>query len=137
MAKNNYSVKIKVDNSKKVIQLKDKAVEDALEEIGLRAVAYAKKNCPVDTGRLRNSITYATKIYAGQGTYTDESGTKTFNDATAKNTPKKSEVIIGSNVEYAEKVENNHKGKKHFLRNSATQHSDEYKKVLEKHLKNV
>jgi len=47
---------IKADNRKEVL----KALEDnafrALTECGLVAEGYAKLNCPVDTGSLRNSI---------------------------------------------------------------------------------
>ena len=35
------------------------AKSTALELIGGKAESYAKKLCPVDTGRLRNSITHA------------------------------------------------------------------------------
>jgi hypothetical protein len=51
-------------------------VEQALIAIGLTAETYAKQECPVDTGRLRNSITHEVDM----------------NDKAS---------IIGSNVEYA------------------------------------
>lgn len=63
------------DNSDMVLKAKDEAVARALEMIGLKAEGYAKMICPVDTGRLRNSITH-----------TQED----------RNTE-----IIGTNVEYA------------------------------------
>lgn len=57
-----------------------KATKEQLQKAGIiiggMAESYAKENCPVDTGRLRNSIA---------NTYDED--TKT--------------VIIGSNVEYA------------------------------------
>jgi phage gpG-like protein len=49
------------DNSDKVLDEFDDAIEVALEEIGLTAEGYAKKECPVDTGRLRNSISHDVK----------------------------------------------------------------------------
>jgi hypothetical protein len=49
-------------------------IEQALIAIGLTAETYAKRDCPVDTGRLRNSISH---------TYDEDS------------------AYIGSNVEYA------------------------------------
>lgn len=52
----------------------EQARERSLEMIGLTAEKYAKELAPVDTGRLRNSITH---------------------EVDAKN------VYIGSNVEYA------------------------------------
>lgn len=60
------------------IEGKNKAVEKALEKIGLVAERYAKEKCVVDTGRLRNSISHQT----------DEDT-----------------VYIGTNVEYAPYVE--------------------------------
>ena len=58
----------------------ERAIHNALEEIGDKAEYYAKELTPVDTGRLRNSITYDVK--------TDEKA-----------------VYVGTNVEYAEYVE--------------------------------
>lgn len=101
------------DNSKEFIEAKDKAIAAALEAIGLTAEGYAKNECPVDTGRLRNSISHTAD---GDSAY------------------------IGTNVEYAAAVEygdgkNFTTGNAHFLRNAATQHSDEYKQITEKQLK--
>lgn len=64
------------DNSDKVLSEFEQAIARALERIGSQAEGYAKDLCPVDTGRLRNSISH--KV--------DKGG-----DA----------VYIGSNVEYA------------------------------------
>lgn len=61
-----------------VIQAKNEAVEKALNVIGLVAERYAKELCPVDTSRLKNSISHEV----------DE------------NT-----VYVGTNVEYAPYVE--------------------------------
>lgn len=55
-------------------------IEQALIAIGMTAETHAKELCPVDTGRLRNSITHEVDM----------------NDQS---------VIIGSNVEYAKYVE--------------------------------
>ena len=48
------------DNSDKFKSAMSKAKMAALEAIGLKAEGYAKAICPVDTGRLRNSITHDT-----------------------------------------------------------------------------
>lgn len=64
------------DNSDEFLKALPEQIEQALTAIGLTAESYAKQECPVDTGRLRNSITNAVRA--------DE---KT--------------VYIGSNVEYA------------------------------------
>lgn len=68
------------DNSRLIQQAKDEAVQRALEEIGIKAESYAKLKCPVDTGRLRNSITHNA-------------------------TMQEDTVYIGTNVEYAPYVE--------------------------------
>ena len=88
------------DNSAIFKKAKDEAVARALEAIGLTAERHAKERCPVDTGRLRNSISHATEQYSGQGSYTDNHG-NSFNDASARASPEKNAVYIGSNVEYA------------------------------------
>lgn len=105
------SVEIK-DNSKKVLSEFEKQLNMGLESVGVTAERYAKKECPVDTGRLRNSIAYSV-----QG----------------------NDVYIGTNVVYAPQVEfrdiAHRTGKAHFLKDSALNHSDEYKKIVENALK--
>ena len=46
-------------NKQEILNHLPDVVEAALEAIGLTAEGYAKDECPVDTGRLRNSITHA------------------------------------------------------------------------------
>lgn len=82
----------------------------ALSAIGEKAEEYAKKQCPVDTGRLMNSISY------------------NVDDDT---------VYIGTNVKYAPKMEYTdmyHKGgrRAHFLKDAATTHGNEYKDLAKK-----
>ena len=48
------------DNSEQVLSAMEKAIKNGLEAIGLTAEGHAKKITPVDTGRLRNSISHAT-----------------------------------------------------------------------------
>lgn len=83
----------------------------ALEIIGGKAETYAKQLCPVDTGRLRNSITHQQM---------DE------------NTE-----VIGTNVEYAPYVElgTRKMTARPYLRPAAENHSAEYRAVLEAELK--
>ena len=85
-----------------------------LEAIGQEAEGYAKDDCPVDTGRLRNSISH--KVEQAE-------------DA----------VYIGTNVAYAPYVEygeyRHTTGKNHFLRDAATTHGDHYKAIMEAALK--
>lgn len=96
------------DNSKEVLDEMAVKIAAALEAIGGQAEMYAKTDCPVDTGRLRSSISHAT------------------DDKTA---------YIGTNVEYAPEIEYRdtaHKtGKAHFLRDAASTHGAEYKQITQ------
>lgn len=108
-----FEIKL-TDNSGEVLkELQDK-IPTVLEAWGLQAERHAKKYCPVDTGRLRNSISHA------EG---DEEGTE----------------VIGTNVEYAAPVEMGHilpNGKfvqpKPFLRPAAENHASEYEAIAKK-----
>ena len=88
----------------------DSKVEIALEKIGLRAETHAKKYCPVDTGRLRNSISHT------------QSGDTEY---------------IGTNVEYAPYVEFGTSKQKPqpYLKPAVTDHVDEYKRIVKETLK--
>lgn len=123
------------DHSKEALEAEKKAVEKALMKMGMKAEGYAKRNCPVDTGRLRNSITYATSEYHSSGKSPAEGS-----DYSPHARPDNNDVYIGTNVEYAVYVEFNDRaahevGHAHFLRNAATDHTDEYKRILESALK--
>ena len=122
------------DYSKEILSALEKGKRNALTAIGATAETHAKDNITaddlIDTGRLRNSITYATGDYLGIGTYTDKKKKK-YTDAKARNTPKDDEVAIGTNVEYAaytelgtEKITAHH-----YLKRAVTEHKDEYKKL--------
>ena len=120
------------NNSEEVKSAMADALARALEKIGLVAEGYAKRLCPVDTGRLRNSITHATATYRGVGIYQDGAG-NVFNDATANGTPQQNEVYIGTNVEYAPYVElgTSRTRAQPYLKPAVVNHSDEYKKIVE------
>ena len=100
------------DNMDEVLAALERAKRRGLEAIGLTAEGYAKRETPVDTGRLRNSISHATD---------DEA------------------AYIGTNVEYAPYVELGARGRqgKHMLQRAATEHADEYKQIMEDALKNA
>lgn len=97
-----------VSHTKDALNGMAKAKARALEIIGGKAESYAKKLCPVDTGRLRNSITHAQ-----------------FDENTE---------VIGTNVEYAPYVElGTHKQKAQpYLRPAAENHTSEYKAIIKK-----
>lgn len=100
------------DNSGEFLKALPEQIEQALIAIGLTAESYAKSDCPVDTGRLRNSITNAIR--------SDEES-----------------VYIGSNVEYAAFVElgTSRMKARPYLKPAATEHTAEYKALAEQALK--
>lgn len=122
------------DNSKEILEALGEQIGVALAAIGAEAEGYAKENCPVDTGRLRNSISFATST-AHENTDTP----KQSGDDDMHGTPEEGAVYIGTNVEYAEQIEYSeypHKvGRAHFLRDAAATHGDHYKAILEAYLK--
>lgn len=132
------------DNTGKILQNFEKGMTAGLEAIGLQAERYAKENCPVDTGRLRNSITHTTAKNAGQGysyTYRAETGTGSETEY-HRGGAGANEVYVGTNVEYAPAQETNdyynHRvGRAHFLRDAAANHGETYKKILENQLKSI
>lgn len=95
------------DNSDKIKAELSASTDAILEALGLTAEGYAKENCPVDTGRLRNSITHKAD---GNTAY------------------------IGTNVEYAPDVElfdmPHRTGKAHFMRDAVQNHTDEYRSII-------
>ena len=123
MAKQRQITSVKVISHKdEVITLTDLAVEKALYTVGLEVEKYAKALAPVDTGRLRNSINFATHDFAGTGAGTDK----------PHGNPDKGLVCIGTNVEYAPYQEFGTKyqtGTK-FLRPAVENHMNEYQEIF-------
>ena len=103
----NFKFKSRKDE---VLDELDNALEVALEEIGLTAEGFAKKKCPVDTGRLRNSISHAS---------TEDT------------------AYVGTNVEYAVYVEMGTVNTKPqpYLRPAITEHKDTYRAIVKRNLK--
>ena len=75
-----------------------KDIEEGLVEIGERGVKYLKLETPVDSGRLRNSMSYTTnnKVYTPLGHNADDN---------LRRSSDKETVYIGTNVIYAPSVE--------------------------------
>ena len=98
------------DNSAAVLAAFDAKKTQALLAVGAAAERHAKAITPVDTGRLRNSISHAV---AGDAAY------------------------IGTNVEYAPYVEYGTYRTKahHMLKRAATEHGDEYRRIVESAMK--
>lgn len=105
-------MKFKMENdfSDLIEQATFSQIETALEKVGLMAERNAKIACPVDTGRLRNSITH---------------------------THDKNTAYVGTNVEYAPYVEMGTKNTKAqpYLKPAIVNHIQEYKNTIEQELK--
>ena len=133
------------DNTDEVLAALEKAKVRGLTAIGMTAEGHAKKKITqakaVDTGRLRNSITFAVSgesanISSYSGDHGEEGGTYS---GTAPNDKEKA-VYIGTGVKYAAGIETgSHRkaGGVHFLQDAAANHSDEYKKLMEDSMKNA
>jgi len=103
----NFDVSI-TDNTDEVKNALPQQIERALIAIGAVAEGRAKQYCPVDTGRLRNSITNVVEM-------------------------SEQAVYIGTNVEYAAFVElgTSRMAPRPYLRPAATEHTEEYRQLLE------
>ena len=124
------------DNSNEVIGLFQKAKHRGLEAIGLAAEGHAKRKCPVDTGRLRNSITYA---IAGYQTHVQNYRRGNVVGGTSQ---KHKRYEYGGDVMEGEKDSAVFIGSKgrapvHFLQDAATGHAKEYKRLMEDSMKNA
>lgn len=130
MSRATFDFKLK-SNRKEVLRGSEEAVERGLAVIGMRAVTYTHRpkergGTPVDTGRLRNSIAWATASQSGGGTDAPPGGGA--DDHT---------VVIGTNVKYGKIVEEGTSKRKpaHMLRNALIDGSGEYARIMEASLK--
>ena len=96
------------DNTDRVIEELGIALGRALEAVGIEAESDAARLCPVDTGRLRNSITH-----------TIEGGSSPA-------------AIIGTNVEYSAYVHNGVHGRpgQPFLTDAVNQNLGRYRQIF-------
>lgn len=131
------------DNTSEFLDALEKAIDNGLEAIGMTAEGHAKRKITdypaVDTGRLRNSITYAISgKKAKTETYKDNDGNTYQYSGTAPDDTDPS-VYIGTNVEYGAYVEigTSRMGARPFLKPAASEHSDEYKRIMEAALKSA
>ena len=121
------SVEVK-SNLYVVGKMSKEAMVNALISVGLLTSGYAQDLCPVDTGRLRDSITHAYSTDTGDGSAV---------------------LLVGTNVEYAPYVELGHRQQpgrfvpkikkrlvrawvpgKPFLRPAFENHTDEIEKII-------
>lgn len=105
-------IEIRADNARQIEDAIDRALAAALEEVGLVCEGYAKRLCPVDTGRLRNSITHIVR-------------------------PSEKSAYVGTNVEYGPYIElgTSRSKPQPFLKPAAADHEGVYRKIFEKHLR--
>ncbi len=121
------------DNSEELLEALAEASDRALIAVGMEAESNAKHECTaVDTGRLRNSITYATSN-ANSGVtyrYSDNNGVSYSQDIGTVDS--EDVVIIGTNVEYAIPIElgNHMRSGIHFLKNAIVKYSKRYLEII-------
>ena len=109
-----------IDNLDEVLRALDGALETGLVKIGAAAQGYAKDNTPVRTGILRDSIGVEVK-------------------------PDEKAAYIGTMVDrfpkkpYGKYVELGARGRPgvHMLQRAASEHEDEYKRLMEDSMKNA
>ena len=108
------------DNLQEVLKALDGALDTGLVKIGAAAQGYAKDNTPVRTGTLRDSI-----------------GVEVKKDEKA--------AYIGTMIDkfpdkpYGKYVELGARGRNgvHMLQRAASEHADEYKRIMEDAMKNA
>lgn len=128
-------------NKREVQQLTAEAIQRGLEATGMEAVTLTHRlkeqgGTPVDTGRLKNSIAWATSTHEGFAyTYTDDNK-KPYSDQVGSGLPDGT-VVIGTNVEYAEIIEEGRQGGggAHMLRNAINDIAPRAKKLVEASIK--
>lgn len=136
------------DNSEGFLEKLRKSMIQAAKKVGSMAEGYAKQRCPVDTGLLRNSITYAVggslpaatayspnqqdksgkPVAASQGEYIGYAPADEGDRVT---------VYVGTNVHYAPYQELGHHSPsggwvppQAFLRPAMENHTSEYENVI-------
>lgn len=140
---NGISVELTVDNLENVLEEFAKQVDVGLEMIGMQAERHAKQNITengtVDTGLLRNSITYAVHGQSPElQSYSADRGDGHGSYSGTVGTEADKAVYIGTNVEYAPYVEYGHQQygggghvpAKPFIKPAAADHNDEYEKIM-------
>lgn len=97
------------DNTDTIIELINAKVKEALQDMGIKAVAELKSNSPVDSGTLRRSYTYVAEEFS---------------------------VIVGTDIDYSIYVEfkpSNQGGRPHFRR-SLESLQGEFQNILNRKL---
>ena len=108
------------DNLEEVLEAVDSAITAGLVEIGAKAQGYSKDLTPVRTGILRDSI----------GVEVDKDEKAAYIGTMVDRFPKKP---------YGQYVELGARGRPgvHMLKRAASEHTDEYKQLMEDSMKNA
>lgn len=117
--------------------------EKALTMVGTEAEGDAKieiESDPrrVDTGRLRNSITWATTKEHSEPKYEGGEGEEVDPDSGVTSAQAEEDaVVIGTNVEYAYEIHEGRKGldPNRFLRNAVERNMEKYRTIIDETLK--
>ena len=127
-----------IDNSAEVLQAMREQVMLGLEAIGQEAEGYAKDECPVDTGRLRNSISNKVvddenAVYIGTnvhyGIYVEYGTGKYADNGMGRKTPWSYQDDKGE-WHYTHGMK-----PRHFLKKAVSDHDGHYKSIMEAALK--
>lgn len=121
------------DNSGEILKALEEKKKAALTGIGIQAEGFAKRLTPVDTGRLRNSITHAVRgddVYIGTNVQPYsvyvELGTGIYaSDGKGRKSPW---GYYDRNGKYH--VTRGMKPR-HMLKKAASEHTEEYKRIIE------
>lgn len=140
MSKHTVAKVTLTSNRKEVERATEEAIQRGLAAIGMRAVTYCHRpkqqgGTPVDTGRLKNSIAWATADHEGYVyTYTDDHE-KAYTDSAGSGLDKTT-LVIGTNVEYGRVIEEGgyNRHAYHMLRNALTDGADEYERIMKANL---
>lgn len=120
------------DNSGEILKALEEKKKAALTGIGIQAEGFAKRSTPVDTGRLRNSITHAVRgndVYIGTNVEYGiwlELGTGIYaSDGKGRQSP----------WGYYDRNGKYHRTRgtkpRHMLKKAASEHTEEYKRIIE------
>lgn len=139
--------KIKTDNSREALEGLEMALERALDKIGIAAEGHAKlyltMSDAVDTGRLRNSISHATRTNVQSKHYSwgkSKKGrsVKAGSDSTTpRGIPEEKSIVVGTNVKYAPIIELGKGGMapRPYLKPAILEHLSQYRSIIEKEMK--
>lgn len=139
MDDNNVEINFHTDELLKDLEQKE---EKALVTVGMEAEGNAKieiESSPrrVDTGRLRNSITWATLRQHSQVEPTDGNKDADSGDGLDSSQAEERAVVIGTNVEYAAEIHEGRPGldPNRFLRNAVEKNMETYRKIIDETMK--